>query len=613
MRVGTWGARSGSGAARRPRARATLLTGLAIAGLVGTAVPAPVAGQELPEVPRNETFIFSPWGFTTELGNFDNWNVYTQGTAFASNQREMGLKGIFEALFYTNLNTGELIPWQGESYTYNEDFTEITLKLRDGVTWCDGVAFSADDVKYTLEALRDVDDPTVSYSTIYEEWLDSVEVVDPLTAVIKLTKPGPRWFRDNLALGHENHQVILPKHIWEGQDFKTFKNYDLAQGWPCATGPYKMVAGSPQQMVADRRDTWWGVETGFMPRMPNPKRLILIPVASDEAMSQLHIANQIDHGNPLQPGTFVASRELNPNLRSWAEEGPIWGAADGCGYNLLVNNMKEPWSNVDVRLALNYAINRQEISDIGYEGANYPIVLPFSAYMAPNWVPGRIQELLDQYDRGTPSQAKVDEHMAAAGYARNADGKWEKDGVVLRVPVFGPAFFQPSFPIVAQNLNDAGFDAVIEVAATDPEWLDKFNPGNHDTLILVHCGSLSEPFDTLKDLHTKFTRPIGENIPNVIAGQRYSNPELDAILDQMEAIQADPAQDSEYMDLAVQAVDIYLRDMPEIMLTEELHVVTYNTTYWTGYPDASDPYIAPYPCWEAINLMIHRLEPTGAA
>ena len=70
-------------------------------------------------------------------------------------QREMGLKGIYEALFYTNLNTGEVVPWQGESYEYNDDFTEITLKLRDGVTWCDGVQMTADDVKYTLEMLRD--------------------------------------------------------------------------------------------------------------------------------------------------------------------------------------------------------------------------------------------------------------------------------------------------------------------------------------------------------------------------------------------------------------------------------------------------------------------------
>ena len=85
-------------------------------------------------------------------------------------------------------------------------------------------------------------------------------------------------------------------------------------------------------------------------------------------------------------------------------------------YNFIFNNMKAPWNDVNVRLAVNYAINRQQISDIGYEGANYPEIIPFSAYMAPNWVPGRIQELLDKYDRGTPSQEKVDEHMAAAGF-----------------------------------------------------------------------------------------------------------------------------------------------------------------------------------------------------
>ena len=146
------------------------------------------------------------------------------------------------------------------------------------------------------------------------------------------------------------------------------------------------------------------------------------------------------------------------------------------------------------------------------------------------------------------------------------------------------------------------------------DWVDKFTNGNHDTLVLVHCGSLSEPFDTLKDLHTKFTAPIGSPLPgSIIAGQRYSNPELDAILDKMEGMTPDNAQDSEYMDLVAAAVEIYLRDMPEIMLTEELHVVTYNETYWTGYPNADDPYIAPYPCWEAINLLIHHLTKAGAS
>ena len=122
----------------------------------------------------------------SEIPNPDNWNIYAP--VGYNHQREMGLKGIYEALFYTNLNTGELIPWQGESYTYNADFTQITLKLRDGVTWCDGEKFTADDVKYTLEMLRD-NSPDLLYSAIYKEYLKDVTVVDPLTAQINLTKP----------------------------------------------------------------------------------------------------------------------------------------------------------------------------------------------------------------------------------------------------------------------------------------------------------------------------------------------------------------------------------------------------------------------------------------
>jgi len=600
-----------------------LAIGLAAGALVLTIVPTTTAAQDLPEVPRNKTFIFSPWGFMSQLSTPDNWNIYIPDPAM-NKQREMGLKGIYEALFYTNLNTGELVPWQAESYEYNADFTEITLKLRDGVTWCDGVQLTADDVKYTLEMLRD-NSPDLLYSSIYKEWLKEVDVVDPLTAKIVLNKPGPRFFRDNLALGHENHQVILPKHIWESQDPKTWTNTAVADGGPCGTGPYKIVSSTAQQMVADKRDTWWGTETGFKDAMPAPDRLILIPVASDEAMASLQISNGIDTGNPLQPGTFAAAQAQNPNLRSWAPEGPIWGAPDGCGYNFVFNTQKAPWSDVNVRLAINYAINRQQISDLGYEGANHPEVVPFSSYITSQWgvptvmnpdtAPGPLQAVIDKYDRGTQSLDKVAEYMGKAGYEKNADGKWAKDGTVLSVPVYGPQFFQPSFPIVNQNLLDAGFDSTVEVTPAD-EWVAPFTDGSFDTLILVHCGSLSEPYDTLQDFHSKYSAPIGTKIPaSVIArgGERYENPDLDAILDKMEAMQADKDPNSEYMGLAAQALDIYLRDMPEIMLTEELHVVTYNTTYWTGYPDASNSYIAPYPCWEAINLMMYQLQPTGAA
>ena len=51
------------------------------------------------------------------------------------------------------------------------------------------------------------------------------------------------------------------------------------------------------------------------------------------------------------------------------------------------NNAKEPWDNEDVRLAINYAIDQPQLALLGYEGANYGIVAPFSAYGVRQYVP----------------------------------------------------------------------------------------------------------------------------------------------------------------------------------------------------------------------------------
>ena len=130
-----------------------------------------------------------------------------------------------------------------------------------------------------------------------------------------------------------------------------------------------------------------------------------------------------------------------------------------------------------------------------------------------------------------------------------------------------------------------------------------------DTIFFVHCGSISEPLDTLRDLHSKNAPAVDTACPNIIACTRYNNPEYDKLIDEMEAMPGSP-DNQKYMDDAAQALDIYLRDMPEIMLLEELHVVTFNNTYWKGWPSEKDPYAAPYPPWEAWYLIINRIQPT---
>lgn len=581
----------------------SIMLGSALALLMATTAVAQVA-----DMPRNETLVLTPWGDQpAQFANVDNWHPYLTSV---THQRDVMQITVNEMMFYTNLNTGELIPWQAESFEYAPDFTSATIKLRDGVKWSDGQPFTAEDVKFTLEAVRDAP-PEVGGSAAFNEWVQDVTVTDALNLTINFKKPAPRFVRDYLALGHENHYPILPKHIWEGQDMASFTNYDLEKGWPVGTGAYRLVLSTNQQEIFDRRADWWGAEVGFQD-LPAPKRIILVPVSSDDAMGQLHIANQVDGGRQLLIGTFEAARAQNDKLSSWNAEGPNWGAPDGCDYSLVFNMLKEPWNDVNLRYAINHAIDRAALNDIGYEGSQKEVTFAFSGYMAGTWLGegSPLQAVLDKYNLDNPSQELVEQYMAKSGYAKDSNGLWAKDGTPLTVTVRTPAFIQPILAPLTQQLKNAGFDAV--QATVDDTWLPDIQSGNFDTMVFVHCGSLSEPLETLQHYHSKFSRPLGEVVPNLVAASRYSNPEYDAIIDRMDAVPASTDPNSQYMQDAVAALDIALRDLPQIDMLEEFHVVTFNNTYWTGWPSAENPYVAPYTPWEAFNVVIHNLQPTGA-
>ncbi|MFZ0218090.1 MAG: ABC transporter substrate-binding protein [Candidatus Dormiibacterota bacterium] len=555
---------------------------------------------------RGQTLIFTPWGFHTVLPEPDNYNIYTDLTY--NPQREAGLKTIYEDLMYTNLNTGKVIPWQATSATYNANFTQVTVKLRKGIEWADGQPFSSNDIKYTLEMLRD-NAPTLQYSTIYQQDLQSVEVLDDLTAVIHLTKPLPRFFEYNLGLGHENHQVMLPAHIWQGQDPKTFANLDIAKGWPIGTGAYKLISSSPEQQIYTRRDDWWGAKSGFR-SLPAPKRIILIPVSADQAMGQLYISNQSDAGNALQVNTFLAAQPRNTNLQTWEKKGPIWGAPDGCGYCFYFNLAKAPWNDLDLRLAINYALDRKQISKVAYSSSNTPVTVPFSGYISQKWLPpgGPLNQAIAKWKRDNPSPSLVQQHMQAAGYAKNGQGQWAKGGQVLQVPVQADQAFAPLVPVVGQQLKSAGFDVVETIyPANSTVPTTSMLSGAFDTFINVHCGSLFDPEDTLRDLSSQFFAPIGQNVPGTVNAGRYRNPEYDQLIAYMDSVQGSPT-DQKYMNAVVSATNIYLRDMPELMLTDERWVVTTDNDNWVGWPNAANPYVAPYPCWEAWNMVVHTIK-----
>ncbi|MBN1875342.1 MAG: ABC transporter substrate-binding protein [Anaerolineae bacterium] len=554
-------------------------------------------------VPRNRTWVIGGWEFTANLNGSDNFNPIMNVASLRTNYA----KFVYEALFYNNLNTGEEYPWLAESYDVDDDYMGMDIYLRKGVEWADGQPFTCTDVKYTIETQRDIDTAQGQHG-YFLKWVESVDCVDDFKVRINYTGANPRFYQ-HIMVGHENQFVIVPKHIFEGKDVTTFTNLDLGKGLPLGSGPYKVVLVTSQQVVYDRRDDWWGAKIGFMD-LPEPERIVATTGSSDQVYAEMYMANKIDYGGfALQVGSFEAAKEKNPAMRSWYSEGPVYGAPDGCVYQLALNNAK--YSDVNVRLAMNYAIDRQEVANLAYQGATHPSVAPFSSYIAGAWG-SVIDPLIEKYDRDAPSQDKVDEYMVLAGYEKNVDGIWEKDGVVADMTIVVPQSWAPLGPVLAEQLSRAGFQAE-EQLDTANQWAALHQTGEADAVAFVHCGSLYDPYDTLSQFHSKHTVSLGETDNNgggIFAYHRYAgDPELDTVLDEME--KTPPfLTNPEYVKWAETAIDIYLRDMPTIVLAEELHVVTMNETYWTGYPTSEDPYVAPYPCWNDFTMTVFHVKPT---
>ena len=148
------------------RLSTTLLGASALTALLATTGFA--SAQTVPDVPRNRTLISQGWDFYNQVPSIDNFNPYA---GVLLHQRNSLHYTVNEVLFYTNHNTNETVGWQADSYTYNADFTEVTLKLRDGVKWSDGEAFTADDVAFTFDMLKAAaPDPSAPDDPVILRW-----------------------------------------------------------------------------------------------------------------------------------------------------------------------------------------------------------------------------------------------------------------------------------------------------------------------------------------------------------------------------------------------------------------------------------------------------------
>ena len=251
----------------------------------------------LKKIPRERTLIMDcgeSGTCTGQIQDYNTFNPYLPGTT-----SRIGYNFLYEPLYFYNPYKDELIPWIATGHEYSADYTELTIQIRPGVQWSDGLPWTAHDLVFTIDMLK-ASAPDLTFSTDMENWVERAVAVDSLTARIELTAPNPRFLFTYFAHYFGNGVPIVPRHIWEGRDPRAFTNFAPEQGLPVVSGPYQLALSVPEQRIWDLRDDWWAAQIGFQ-RLPRVERVIYLTYMDETKRVQNLIANAMDTCLDLRP------------------------------------------------------------------------------------------------------------------------------------------------------------------------------------------------------------------------------------------------------------------------------------------------------------------------
>ena len=314
------------------------------------------------------------------------------------------------------------------------------------------------------------------------------------------------------------------------------------------------------------------------------------------------IVNDIDSCLDLRPPNIRTIIDANPRVSTWTGHGLPLGYLDWWPVCLGFNNLEEPFSDPDIRRAINHAINREQLVEVGWQGAGTYSLLPFPDYPPLRRYTDRIQDLLEQYEIGLFDPDRTAQIMQQRGWQRNQQGMWSKDGQTLKIVIDIFEIFQDLTPVLIAQLEQAGFDADLRMTQ---DAYSRMAQGTAKAYMMGNGGSVRDPYFTLRFYHSRFVRPTGTHAERF---WRWANPEFDAIVDQMARVSP---EDPELERLFRQAMDIWLRELPAIPLVQWYHRIPHNQTYWKSWPTAQNPYINSAYWHTTWLLVLLGLEPTA--
>ena len=580
---------------------------------------------EQPEIPSAERkdaqgIVFGP-GFVADedtltlfhggsLGRFidhELWNPYSIGA-----NHQQGPNLIFEPLAFYSAFADEEIMWLAESYSYNDDFTELTISCREGITWSDGEDFDCEDVVYTLNALKDLKEQ-VRWGRDVDASMVNAELVDKYTAKVNLIRPNPRFFF-LLTYKFDIGVYIVPEHHYNGRDWYTFEDYDRDKGWPLSTGPWQVTA-STESKVFDRRNSWWGegvADLGDYGRLPRMKRIVYIPGLPQEQRAQALINDQVDGAAMTTPRLIAETLEQNEFLMTHSGRDQPYGYVDWWPVSIAFNTSGAygPYDDPDVRWAISFYIDRERLRDDAYDGASSlnPLTMPQFPALQPYF--DIAEAVMAEIGRSTLeySPARADELLRGTGYSKNADGYWEVGGETIDCEIIGFGAWIDLGPAVAQQLRNHGINASY-VQPTDAS--TRMAYGDFECLMFGHGGSIRDPYYTMKLYQSSSTTIPGGYQINFY---HWENPLWDELTD--EVSRTHPRDTAKMHHLWREAAKIWLEELPDVPLLEFHHRIVLNTTRWVGWPQgdislgsvATTGYVNE--AWWHLTwpLVVHKLE-----
>jgi len=289
-----------------------------------------------------------------------------------------------------------------EEWNVSPDGKAIYFRIVRNATWHDGYPLTAEDVKFTLELYLKEPLPQSPFFRV----IDRVETPDNYTVIIRLKQPSPTFIP--LALAFWRNHMILPKHLYEGTNITT-NPYNLR---PIGSGPFKFVEWRKGDYILLERN-----ENYFKAGLPCLDKIIFKQLPNTEAMLSALSTGEIS------AVTLVPEVNLD-QVRSMAGV-KLFPIFTGLGLVLYIgiNTQKYPLSIKEVRQALNYAINREEIIKLALGGVGRVQRGIFSSELGPfhnpdvgyDYNPDKANQILDSlgFKRGpdgirvTPNGTKL--------------------------------------------------------------------------------------------------------------------------------------------------------------------------------------------------------------